>query len=269
VRSGLFLPIFDELSEPAVVARLAAEAEAAGWDGVFVWDHIAYRDPVRAVADPWITLSAIATSTSSVRLGPMVTPLPRRRPVVVARQVASLDRLSGGRLVLGVGTGGDGARELSSTGEETDDRTRGAMLDEALSILRSAWTGDRVEHRGDHYTVDGLTLLPTPVQPAGPPVWVAARYGNPKPLRRAAQHDGVFPIDLESADQLAEVVADVGALRSGLRTAYDVVIGLLPGIDPAPYAAAGATWCMASFSPYGITADTVRGVLRDGPYASG
>lgn len=269
MRSGLFLPIFDALSDPALVARVAAEAEEAGWDGVFVWDHIAYRDPVRAVADPWITLSAIAVATSRIRIGPMVTPLPRRRPVVVARQVASLDALSGGRLVLGLGTGGDGARELSATGEQTDDRVRGAMLDESLAILRAAWTGERVDHRGEHYTVDGLTLLPTPVRPAGPPVWVAARYGNAKPLRRAAQHDGVFPIDLADADQLAEVVGEVQARREAEQPSYDVVVGLLPGVDHVPYVAAGATWCLASFSPYELGLDTVRGVLRDGPYSSG
>lgn len=269
MRSGLFLPLFDELSDPAVVARLAAEAEEAGWDGVFVWDHIAYRPPVRAVADPWVTLSAIACATTSLRLGPMVTPLPRRRPVVLARQVASLDQLSQGRLVLGVGTGGDGARELSATGEQVDDRARGAMLDEGLVLLRAAWSGGQVDHRGEHYLVDGLTLLPTPVQRPGPPIWVAARYGNPRPLRRAAQHDGVFPIEIDSADQLAEVVADVTSWRGGLTAPYDVVIGLRPGIDPAPYAAVGATWWAASFSPYDVTVDEVRGVLRDGPYSSG
>src|SRR4051794_226617 len=196
MRSGFFLPIFDELSDPVVVARIAAEAEEAGWDGVFVWDHISYRLPVRAVADPWVTLSAIASSTSLVCLGPMITPLPRRRPAVVARQLASLDQLSAGRVVFGVGIGSDGAGELTVTGEQLDDRARGDMLDEGLAILRAAWTGEQVDHRGEHYVVNGLTFLPTPGQPAGPPVWVAARYGNPKPLRRAAHHDGVFPIDL-------------------------------------------------------------------------
>lgn len=269
MRSGLFLPIFDELSDPSVVARLSAEAEEAGWHGVFVWDHIAYRDPVRAIADPWVTLSAIACATSAVRIGPMVTPLPRRRPVVLARQIASLDQLSVGRLVLGVGTGGDGARELSSTGEELDARVRGDMLDEALSVLRAAWTGEQVDHRGKHYVVDGLTLLPAPVQPAGPPVWVAARYGNPRPLRRAARHDGVFPIEITSPDQLAEVVAEVEVLRAGAPGPYDVVVGGPAGTDPAPYAVAGATWWAASFSPYDVTIDQVRGVLRDGPYSSG
>jgi alkanesulfonate monooxygenase SsuD/methylene tetrahydromethanopterin reductase-like flavin-dependent oxidoreductase (luciferase family) len=269
MKSGLFLPIFDDLSDPGVVARLAVEAEEAGWDGIFVWDHIAYRDPVRAVADPWVTLAAVACATAGVRLGPMVTPVPRRRPVVLARQIASVDQLSGGRLVLGVGTGGDGAGELSATGEELSDRVRGEMLDEALSILRAAWTGERIDHRGPHYVVDGLTLLPTPVQPAGPPVWVAARYGNPKPLRRAAQHDGVFPIEIEQPDQLAEVVAQVRELRGGSTAPYDVVVGLLPGVDPTPYAEAGATWWAASFSPYGLTVDQVRGVVRDGPYSNG
>jgi alkanesulfonate monooxygenase SsuD/methylene tetrahydromethanopterin reductase-like flavin-dependent oxidoreductase (luciferase family) len=143
------------------------------------------------------------------------------------------------------------------------------MLDEGLSILRAAWTGEPVDHSGEHYTVTGLTFLPQPVQPAGPPVWVAARYGNRKPLRRAAQHDGVFPIDLTSADQLAEVVADVQALREDTHPSYDVVVALLPGVDHVPYVAAGATWCLASFSPYELKVDTVRGVLRDGPYSSG
>jgi alkanesulfonate monooxygenase SsuD/methylene tetrahydromethanopterin reductase-like flavin-dependent oxidoreductase (luciferase family) len=268
VRSALFLPIFDELSDPRVVADLAVEAEEAGWDGVFVWDHIAYREPVQAVADPWVTLTAMAAATSSIRIGPMVTPLPRRRPVVLARQVASLDLLSHGRLVLGVGTGGDGARELSATGEQLDARTRGDMLDEGLAVLRAAWTGDRVDHRGEHYVVDGLTLLPRPAQSGGPPVWVAARYGNPRPLRRAAQHDGVFPIEVESPDQLAEVVADVRALRTS-DAPYDIVIGRPPGEDPAPYARAGATWWLVAFGPFDLRLDAVRGVLTDGPYSSG
>ena len=126
LRSALYLPIFDALADPAVVARLAAEAEEAGWHGVFVWDQVRWRAPVRQVADPWITLAAIATATTGVRLGPMVTPLARRRPVKVARETATLDRLSGGRLTLGVGLGSDAfGNEYSMTGEETDDRRGG------------------------------------------------------------------------------------------------------------------------------------------------
>src|ERR687897_2819086 len=161
MRSGLWFPLFDELAEPAEVARLAAEAEEAGWHGVFVWDQLRWREPIRHVADPWITLTAIATATDDVMLGPMVTPLARRRPAKVARETATLDRLSNGRLTLGVGLGSDEfGSEYSMTGEELDDRKRARVLDEALEILQAAWSGELVEHRGEHYTVDGMRFLP-------------------------------------------------------------------------------------------------------------
>ena len=216
------------------------------------------------MADPWVSLAAVATATERVRLGPMVTPLPRRRPVVVARQVATLDQLSQGRLTLGVGIGGDGSGELSATGEQLDARVRGAQLDEALEVLARAWTGERVDHRGASYVVDGLTLLPTPVQRPGPPVWVAVRHGNRAPLRRAARHDGVFPIELDAPEQLAELVAEVHALRDPARAALDVAVGGPPGIDPAPWAAAGATWWLTAF-PITTTVADVEAALRDGP----
>ena len=121
IRSALWLPIFDELADPVLVARLAAEAEEAGWHGVFVWDHLRWRPPVRQVADPWITLAAIATATERLRFGRMVTPMARRRPAKVARETATLDVLSGGRLTLGVGLGGDSfGSELSMTGEQLE-----------------------------------------------------------------------------------------------------------------------------------------------------
>ena len=160
-RSALWLPLFDALSDPTVCARLAAEAEEAGWHGFFVWDQLRWEAPVRQVADSWITLAAIATATERLRIGPMVTPLPRRRPVKVARETATLDWLSAGRLTLGVGIGGDGfAREFSKTGEQLDERARGQMLDEALEILTAAWSGEPVHHHGDHYTVDDIQFLP-------------------------------------------------------------------------------------------------------------
>ena len=269
MRHALFVPVFDELADARVVADLAAEAEAAGWDGVFVWDHIAYRAPVRLVADPWIVLTAIACATERVLLGPMVTPLARRRPVKLAREVATLDRLCRGRLVLGVGLGGDGSRELSATGEELDDRVRAEMLDEVLEVLRAAWTGEPVRHRGTHHVVDDLTLLPTPeprpgAPRPGPPVWVALRRGSRAPLRRAARHDGAFPIGVQSPQQLAEMAQELRALRAGDDAPYDLVVGGPPGTDPGPYAAAGATWWTVSF-PVGTTASDVRAVVERGP----
>jgi alkanesulfonate monooxygenase SsuD/methylene tetrahydromethanopterin reductase-like flavin-dependent oxidoreductase (luciferase family) len=272
MRSGLFMPLFDELADPAVVARVCVEAEEAGWHGVFVWDNLRFQEPVVDVADPWITLAAMATATKRIRLGPMVTPLARRRPVKVARETATLDRLSGGRLTLGVGLGSDRfASEYSITGEELDDRRRASMLDESLEILAAAWSGEPVHHRGEHYTVDGMRFLPRPVQRPGVPVWVAGYYGKPRPVRRAARHQGFFPLALDHAAQLAEIVADLAALRreAGRDPAepYDVVVALPPGSDPAPYVAAGATWWLVEFPWDAVSVDQVRAVIRDGPEA--
>lgn len=261
MKHALFLPIFDQLADPRLVARLAADAEEAGWDGVFVWDHISYRAPVVAVADPWVTMAAMACATSEVRLGPMITPIPRRRPAKLARELATLDRLSGGRVTFGVGIGGDGAGELSATGEELDDRRRGEMLDEGLDVLAQAFTGETVHHQGTHYVVQDLAFQPTPVQQQLP-IWVAVRYGRPKPLLRAARHDGVFPIEIDHPDKLAETLA--GFERPTDRP-YDVAVGAQDDTDPRAYEAVGATWWMRGFSPYGITESAVRDVLAAGP----
>jgi alkanesulfonate monooxygenase SsuD/methylene tetrahydromethanopterin reductase-like flavin-dependent oxidoreductase (luciferase family) len=266
LQSALWLPLFNELAEPAMVARLAAEAEEASWHGLFVWDHLRWRAPVRAVADPWIPLAAIAIATERLRFGPMVTPLARRRPAKVAKETATLDRLSGGRLTLGVGLGSDRfADELCATGEESDDRRRGEMLDESLEILAAAWSGGPVHHHGSHYTVDGMTFLPRPVQRPGVPVWAAGSAGSVKPLRRAARHDGFVPVNLEHPDQLADIVNTIADLRPGATMPYDIAVPLPPGVDPAPYAKAGATWWLAEFAPETVSLDQVRGVLRDGP----
>jgi alkanesulfonate monooxygenase SsuD/methylene tetrahydromethanopterin reductase-like flavin-dependent oxidoreductase (luciferase family) len=273
MRSGLFMPLFDPLADPALVARLAAEADEAGWHGVFVWDNIRFQEPVVEVADPWITLAAMAVATERIRLGPMVTPLARRRPVKVAQETATLDRLSAGRLTLGVGLGSDGfASEYSKTGEELDDRRRASMLDESLEILGAAWSGEPVHHRGEHYTVDGMRLLPRPVQRPGVPVWVAGYYGKAKPMRRAARYQGFFPLGVERPEQVAEIVEDVAAMRKEAGTdpaeSYDVVVALEPGEDPEPYAAAGATWWLVAFPWDALSVDQVRAVIRDGPAAT-
>ncbi len=270
MRSGLWVPLFDELADPVVVAGLAAEAEEAGWDGFFVWDHVRWREPVRALADPWVTLAAVAAATSTVRLGPLVSALPRRRPQVLARHTATLDRLSRGRLVLGAGLGSDRfGGEFSRFGDEEDDRTRAAMLDESLTILRRAWTGEPVRHHGQHFTVDDVRFLPRPVQQSVP-VWIAGFPGKVRPLRRAAGYDGFVPVNLEHPDQLAEAVGRIAELRASLHpdapAAYDVVVPLAPDADLAAFQAAGATWWLTDVDPHSLTVDQVRGVLRDGPW---
>ena len=139
---GLFIAPFDELVDPRVMAGVAAAAEEKGWDGLFVWDHIVYRAPVRAVADPWIVLSAVACATQTMRLGPLVTPLARRRIQKLARETVTLDLLSGGRLILGVGLGSDNSGELGPFGEELDPKKRAVLFDDGLERLAAMWGGE-------------------------------------------------------------------------------------------------------------------------------
>jgi len=264
MRHAVFVPIFGELADPITVARLAVDAEEAGWDGFFVWDHIAYRR-VDDVGDTWITLAAVACATRDVRLGPLVTPLPRRRPLKVAREVVTLDLLSRGRVTLGVGIAGDASRELSATGEEVDAKARGAMLDEGLAVLEAAWSEGPTVHHGTHYTVDRLVTGPRPLQQPRPPIWVAVRQGNQNPLARAARYEGVFPVDLGGPEDLAEIVAGVAARRAPDAGPFDVAAMVGPDDDAAAYAEAGATWLLTKFSPFDLTNAQAQEVVRAGP----
>ena len=113
------------------------------------------------VADAWVTLVVIAAATEQLRLGPMIVPVPRRRPARLPGRPRRSTGSSNGRLVLGVGIGSDRfGRELSATGEQLDDRLRGQMLDESLQIATAAWSAEPVHHRGQHDTIDGVQFLP-------------------------------------------------------------------------------------------------------------
>ncbi|MEM7531426.1 MAG: LLM class flavin-dependent oxidoreductase [Chloroflexota bacterium] len=156
MKFGFSLPIHRQFADPKLHVDLAVEAEQAGWDGYFVWDHIAWKTGAKhnPVTDPWIVLSAIAASTERIHLGPMVTPLSRRRPWKVARETVALDHLSNGRVILGVGLGAVAKTEFRAFGEEGDDKIRGQMLDEALDVVTGLWTGDSFSYSGDHYQID-------------------------------------------------------------------------------------------------------------------
>lgn len=272
VRHALFFPPFGELAEPAVVVRLAEEAERHGWDGVFLWDHVIRPegDP-QEIADPWILLAAVAATTTRIRLGTMITPLARRRPQKVARETITLDRLSGGRLVLGIGLGVNRGGELERFGECTDEPERAALLEEALELLFALWSGHEVHHRGAHFTAEGVRFLPIPLQQPRIPVWGAAVGGRPRPgpLRRAARLDGVFPV-YATIDQFRHIVQEVRALRGSLDD-YDVAAEVAPDADESTlddFAEAGATWIMHSF-PVHTTASELASAARRGPGPSG
>lgn len=249
-RHGVFVAPFDELVEPRLVAELAQAAEARGWDGFFIWDHIRYRPPTRAVADPWVTLSAIATATSALRIGPMVTPLSRRRVQKLARETVTLDRLSAGRLVLGVGLGSDHNAELEPFGEVTDPRERARLLDDGLDRLAAFWAGE---------------FEPPPVQGPRIPIWVASRWPKRRPLRRAARWDGLFPIELPGPDALAELGAEVRELRADPESPFDLVVEVSPGTDPGPWIEAGATWILAGDFGQQPSEAAVREAIEAGP----
>jgi alkanesulfonate monooxygenase SsuD/methylene tetrahydromethanopterin reductase-like flavin-dependent oxidoreductase (luciferase family) len=275
-RRGVYIAPFDGLASPVALAELSVAAEAAGWDGVFIWDHLLYSDPVRELSDPWICLAAIADRTERIALGPMVTPLARRRPQVVARQAATLDRLSGGRLVLGFGLGDDGRDgELSRFGEELDPRRRAAMLSEGLAVLSGLLSGERVEHRGEHYAADGVTFEPRPARAGGIPIWLAARWPYRRPVRRAAAYDGLFTIGLTAPGDLATLVGEVTELRGPRAGRFEFVVDLPHGEDPEPWARAGATWVLTCFGPWDLdlhaptVLDEVGAVVAAGPAGRG
>jgi alkanesulfonate monooxygenase SsuD/methylene tetrahydromethanopterin reductase-like flavin-dependent oxidoreductase (luciferase family) len=209
-------------------------------------------------------MAAMACATERVRLGPMVTPLARRRPWKLAREVVSLDRLSSGRLTFGVGLGGDPGRELSALGEELDAKRRAALLDEALDVCVALWSGEEVHHHGEAFDVDGLRFGPTPVQRPHPPVWVAGRWPNRAPLRRAARWQGYFPVQVDEPEQLAELVDAMPPTPPGFEVAVDGPVHR----DPRPFAEAGATWWLVGFSPFDVTADEALAVAKAGPPSS-
>jgi alkanesulfonate monooxygenase SsuD/methylene tetrahydromethanopterin reductase-like flavin-dependent oxidoreductase (luciferase family) len=235
-KRGLFLPPFDELVEPRTLADLARRAEASGWDGFFLWDHVNYtRAAVSEIADVWIALAAVAAATERLRIGPLVTPLSRRRVQKLARETVTLDRLSDGRLTLGVGLGVEGNGELEPFGEETDPRERARLLDRGLDRLASFWGGE---------------FQPVPVQSPRIPVWVAGRWqSRRRPLERAARWDGFFPIQLPDPAALATIAAELAELRGDAPGDFDLIAEIDPGDAAEPWEAAGATWVLTAVGP--------------------
>jgi len=234
LRYGLWLAPFGELADARLLAELGARAEAAGWDGLFVWDHVLFGDPGLPIADPWVTLAAVACATESISLGTLVTPVARRHVHKLARETTTLDRLSGGRYILGVGLGSGSRDELGLDETPVDPRERARMLDAGLATLAGCWAGD---------------LQPTPRR-ARIPVWVGSEWPHRAPLRRAARWDGWFPVGVDRPEDLAEGIAEISRLQAGrARMRFDVVVPGAPDDDSAGWEKAGATWWLVGFGP--------------------
>jgi len=259
-------------AEPAALVDLGVATEQAGWDAFFLWDHMVVDRNGVAIVDPWVVLGAVAARTDRIRLGTCVTPLARRRPGKVARETATLDRLSSGRLVLGVGLGHP-AEEYTTFGDSADLPVLAARTDESLAVLTGLWSGEPFEHDGIWFHVERVRFVPTPAQRPRPPVWIACALPSRRAIARAARWDGIVPIHvgshgvefLEPAD-IDSIVTEVGRRRGSL-DGFDVAVN--PGPPPiasvAEFESAGATWWMTSMDGFPGWLDVLRGIVDTGP----
>jgi alkanesulfonate monooxygenase SsuD/methylene tetrahydromethanopterin reductase-like flavin-dependent oxidoreductase (luciferase family) len=252
MRYGWVLPYGDART----AAELAALAERHGWDGFFVWE------PVWGI-DAWVALAAAAVRTERIRLGTMLTPLPRRMPWDVASQVATLDNLSGGRAILSVGLGAPDDRWWLFE-DDPGRRVRAERLDEGLELMTRLWSGEPVSYEGTHYRARPADRIvpPPPVQRPRVPIWVVGVWPRPRSMRRAARWDGWLPNYLPpggdghaelTPDLLREGVAWIRERRSAAGLSMDGYDVVAEGTtDPAAgdaaaatvrsWADAGATW---------------------------
>ena len=276
MKFAFYLPIFDHLANVRLLAELATDAEEAGWDRILVWDHVNLADFGLADGgphvDPWIALALIADRTERIELGTCITPVPRRRPIKLAREILTLRDLSGGRFVFGAGIGA-GTSEFDHLGEETNARTRGRMLDEALEILQAVFAGGAIDHHGDHYTVVSDPLIDAPVNV---PIVLAGTWPNPRPFTRAARFDGAYAVRAGFVDPLS--VDDVAAMASHVRehrttdAPFELTVGGRASEDrdadrrrAKEFEAAGATMWMEGTVPRFESLDHARERIRRGP----
>ena len=276
------IPNVGPFGDPRLLVGLAVAAEEAGWDGFFLWDHLLWDEPDGHVADPTVVISAVAARTERIRIAIMVNSLARRRPAKVARETATLDVLTAGRLIVGAGLG-TLASEFTAFGESADPRVRAARLDESLHLIDAFWTGQPVTFHGEYLTATGVTMLPRPVQRPRIPVWCGGRWPNKRPFRRAARWDGVMPIHtaygLGETMPPAELRAAVAYTREHRTAAgpFDVALeGRTDGSAAdrggqlvASYVPAGLTWWIEALGWWRGTPAEAMSRVRQGPPATG
>ena len=276
----LNLPTGGECADPSFLVELARLAEESGWDGVLLEDYVLYQgDPRMPTSDTWVALAAMAVRTERIKLGTSVTPLPRRRPWNVARQAVTIDQLSNGRMILGVGIGDVGeivkGGEASFTrfGEEDDPRGRAEMLDEGLQIVAGLCRGEPFSFSGKHYHLDGVTFLPRPVQEPRIPILAGGGYPNRGPTERALRWDGSMLYKETRGgpwkDMSPEDVADLRR-RAGNRP-FQIIVGGRERLDDEDaelrhiraVEGAGATGWVEWIAP--ADAETMRAKVGRGP----
>lgn len=274
---GLDISAVGKCGDPRSMAEFAHVAEQSGWDGIFLEDYVFFWAGGETY-DPWVTLAAIAMRTERVRLGLQVSPLARRRPWKVAREAVTLDHLSGGRLILGVGLGDASSPDFAKLGEPTDSKQRAEMLDEALQVIVGLWSGDSFHFQGKHYRVDEVTFLPPPVQKPRIPIWVGGAFTLEGPRKRALRWDGscLYRVPPPAWEDMTP--DDVRTLRSlvertrGSALQFDICIGgrrRRNDLDAErayirALAAAGATW-WAEHVPPETDCSEVRRRIERGP----
>lgn len=283
VKWGLVLPNFGPLGDTRVLANLAHLADEAGWDGFFLTDTIQMEGTAALpTSDPWIDLAAIAMRTERIRIGLIVTAVTRYRPWQLARLAATVDRLANGRLILGVGSGDPHDVGFAAFGEEMDPKRRAAMLDESLAIVQGLWSGAPFRFEGEHYTVNEIALLPTPVQTPRIPIWVGWTWPNRRPMERAARWDGAIPFAIAGDGSYVDLtVAEIQELSRFMNerrgedapsAPYDIVSygpAMAATGDDAALATvrasveAGATWII-DFVPPETSLDDLRDAVRRG-----
>ncbi len=276
MKYGITLPSQGVGSDPHTAVALAQAAEAAGWDGVFYWDAISIGGE-EVMYDPWIVLTAVAAATARVQIGPMLTPLARRRPWKLARETVTLDHLSGGRLILPVGLGTLDDGGFGRVGEATDRKIRAQRLDEGLAILDGLWSGQPFSYSGTHYQIEEMTFLPPPVQQPRIPIWVVGAWPRPASMDRVARWDGLLAAKMNPDGSFGEMTPDdiraahvYIAKRRSATTPFDIVMeGDTPGDDPAAasavvrlLAAAGLTWWLENVWNTPRTTAGVDGMRR-------
>ena len=193
------------LASANALGALAAEAEALGFDSLWAGDHIAFPAPI---LDPLLVLACFASHTQRVRLGTCVYLLPLRHPTTVAKLVASLDFISGGRVIFGIGVGGEFPGEFQASGVPVHER--GARTNEAITVLRQLWQGDAASHAGRFFRIDPVRLKPPPAQPSGPPIWIGGR--SDAALRRTARYGDGYVGYMLSPEGFRERVARIRTL---------------------------------------------------------